>query len=111
MYTVLIKFQYQNNHRQTRLSLFVHLASTSHKVGKRRISFGKVEESKRSLRVLRAFSIATWLLPVMAQQTTKKLRCEAAKHRRKEEKAEEYLTSQALTVSRDVDGLWLRYAF
>lgn len=47
----------------------------------------------------------------MAQQTTKKPRCEAAKRRSKEEKAEEYLTNEALAVSRDVDGLWLRYAF
>lgn len=83
----------------------VHLASTSHKeVGERRISFGKAEESKRSFRVcpFYRYAVASGNGAADHEETA---RCEAAKRRRKEEKAEEYLTSQVLTVSRDADSL------
>jgi len=77
----LIKFQYRDNRRQTcRLSLFVHLASTSHKeVGERRISSGKAEESKRSLRVcpFYRYAVASGNGATDHEETA---RCEVAKH-------------------------------
>lgn len=100
MSTVLIKFQYRNNRRQTRL---FHSLSISLQYLIKKLANGESAPAKPrnpSGLYVSALSIATWLLPVMAQQTTKKPRCEAAKRRSKEEKAEEYLTNEALAVSR-----------
>lgn len=96
--TVLIKFQYRNNRRQTRL---FHSLSISLQYLIKKLANGESTPAKPrnpSGLYVSALSIATWLLPVMAQQTTKKPRCEAAKRRSKEEKAEEYLTNEALAV-------------